>query len=59
MSKRFNVTLPDLLYKQLEAWANYEGRPVASLAAYLLEKAIKEEMPVQVQEQIKLLQQEE
>lgn len=45
MSKRFMVTLADRIYKELEDWAEFEGRPVASLAAYLLENAVREQKP--------------
>ncbi|RCJ30256.1 hypothetical protein A6769_34145 [Nostoc punctiforme NIES-2108] len=42
MSKRVNLTLPDVIYEDLEAWAEYQGRPTANLAAYLVESAIRE-----------------
>ncbi len=42
VSKRVNLTLPDLVYEELEAWAEYQGRPVANLAAYLVESSIRE-----------------
>ena len=42
VSKRVFLTLPDLLYEKLERWANYQGRPVANLAAYIVEKAMEE-----------------
>jgi len=42
VSKRINVTLPDLIAEALDRWADSEGRPTANLAAYLLETAIKE-----------------
>lgn len=42
MSKRIQVTLPDRLAKDLERWADYEGRPTANLAAYLIERAVSE-----------------
>lgn len=41
-SKRVNLTLPDVVYEDLEAWAEYQGRPTANLAAYLVESAIRE-----------------
>ncbi|BAZ36703.1 XRE family transcriptional regulator (plasmid) [Calothrix sp. NIES-4101] len=41
-SKRVNLTLPNLVYKELQAWAEYQGRPTANLAAYLVESAIRE-----------------
>ena len=40
VSKRVNLTLPDIVYDELEAWAEYQGRPVANLAAYLVESSI-------------------
>ena len=42
VSKRIHVTLPDRVYQRLEGWADSEGRPVANLAAYLLQKIIEE-----------------
>lgn len=42
VSKRVNLTLPDVVYEELEAWAEYQGRPTANLAAYLVESAIRE-----------------
>lgn len=41
-SKRVNLTLPDVVFDDLEAWAEYQGRPTANLAAYLVESAIRE-----------------
>lgn len=41
-SKRINLTLPDLVYEELEAWAEYQCRPTANLAAYMVESAIRE-----------------
>ena len=42
VSKRVNLTLPDVIYDELEAWAEFQGRPTANLAAYLVESAIRE-----------------
>lgn len=42
MSKRIYVTLPDTVHDDLEAWADYQGRPTANLAAYLIEMGIRE-----------------
>jgi hypothetical protein len=42
VSKRIHVTLPDGAYQKLEAWAESEARPVANLAAYLLQKVLEE-----------------
>jgi hypothetical protein len=36
------LTLPDVVYDELEAWAEFQGRPTANLAAYLVESAIRE-----------------
>ena len=41
-SKRVNLTIPDMVYEELAAWAEYQGRPTANLAAYLVESAIRE-----------------
>lgn len=40
-SKRVNLTLPDLVYEELEAWAEYQGRPTANLGAYLVQSEIR------------------
>jgi predicted DNA-binding ribbon-helix-helix protein len=37
MSKRFTVTLPDAVFKDLEDIAAKEGRSTANLAAFLIE----------------------
>jgi hypothetical protein len=42
MSKRIQVTLPDRVADDLQKWADYDGRPTANLAAYLIERAITE-----------------
>jgi hypothetical protein len=42
MSKRIQVTLPDRVADALQKWADYDGRPTANLAAYLIERAITE-----------------
>lgn len=42
MSKRIQVTVPDRLAEELEKWADYDGRPVSNLCAYLLERAVSE-----------------
>lgn len=42
MSKRVQVTLPDRLADDLEKWANFDGRPLSNLCAYLLEKAVSD-----------------
>ena len=42
MSKRIYLTLPDSVYADMERWAEIEGRPVANLANYLVEKAVKD-----------------
>ncbi|MBD2114916.1 hypothetical protein H6F59_24090 [Nodosilinea sp. FACHB-141] len=41
MSKRIQVTLPDRLADDLEQWADYDGRAIANLAAFLLEQAVR------------------
>lgn len=42
VSKRINVTLPDAVAELLEKWADHEGRPTANLAAYIIEKSVRE-----------------
>lgn len=42
VSKRIFVTLPDTVHADLEGWADYQGRPTANLAAYLIELGIRE-----------------
>jgi CopG-like RHH_1 or ribbon-helix-helix domain, RHH_5 len=41
VSKRINVTLPDSVLEDLEAWAASQGRSTANLAAFLIEMSIK------------------
>lgn len=40
--KRVNLSLPEGVYADLEAWAESQGRPVANLAAYLVEAGVRE-----------------
>ena len=42
MSKRIQVTVPDKLAEELQRWADYDGRPLSNLAAYLLKRAVSE-----------------
>jgi hypothetical protein len=42
VSKRVLVTLPDTVANDLENWAEYQGRPTANLAAFLIELGIRE-----------------
>lgn len=42
MSKRVYITLPDAVYLEMERWAKLEGRPVANLCNFLLERALKD-----------------
>lgn len=42
VSKRVLVTLPDTVASDLEEWAEYQGRPTANLAAFLIELGIRE-----------------
>jgi hypothetical protein len=42
VSKRFTVTVPDLLFEELEDWAEQQGRPTANLAAFLIELGVKQ-----------------
>jgi hypothetical protein len=44
VSKRFFVTLPDAIGDALDRWAESERNKPASLAAFLLEQAIREAM---------------
>ena len=41
VSKRVNLTLPDIVYEDLERWAGLQGRPPANLGAFLVEAAIR------------------
>lgn len=42
MPKRVFLTLPDTLHEDLSNWAEAQGRPVANLAAFLVEIAVRE-----------------
>ena len=42
MSKRVGLTVPDSIHDKLERWAKAEGRPLANLCNFLLEKAVRE-----------------
>jgi hypothetical protein len=42
MPRKIQVTLPDRIGDDLQRWADYDGRPLANLCAFLLEKAVLE-----------------
>lgn len=42
MSKKFSVTVPDYVFEDLELLAKTQGRPTATLAAFLLELAMRQ-----------------
>lgn len=42
MSKRIGLTVPDTIHHKLERWAQAEGRPLANLCNFLLEKAVRD-----------------
>ncbi|MBD2302291.1 ribbon-helix-helix domain-containing protein [Nostoc sp. FACHB-190] len=42
MSKKFSVTVPDYVFEDLELLAQIQGRPTATLAAFLLEVAMRQ-----------------
>jgi metal-responsive CopG/Arc/MetJ family transcriptional regulator len=39
--KRLSASIPDKLYERLEKMADFEGRSVSNLVAYLLEHSIE------------------
>jgi hypothetical protein len=41
-SVRVALAVPPKLHEQLSAWAEYEGRPVASLCMYLIEHSLRQ-----------------
>lgn len=41
MSKRISLTVPDSVFRDLQAWAEAEGRPLANLAAHLLQDKVR------------------
>ncbi|MEB3277712.1 MAG: helix-turn-helix domain-containing protein [Lyngbya sp.] len=41
MSRRVNITLPDAIYEDLEAWADSQGRTIANLAAFIVETEVR------------------
>lgn len=42
VSKKFSVTVPDYVFEDLELLAKIQGRPTATLAAFLVEVAMRE-----------------
>lgn len=45
MSKKFSVTVPDKVAEDLAEWADFEGRPKAQLAGWIVELAVKSRFP--------------
>lgn len=42
VSKRYNITLPDGVAEALESWAKNERNKPSTLAAYLVEAAVRQ-----------------
>ncbi|MEO0487943.1 MAG: hypothetical protein AAFZ49_00115 [Cyanobacteria bacterium J06659_2] len=42
VAKRFYISLPDGIAEQLEDWAASEGNKPTTLAAFLVERAVRE-----------------
>jgi CopG-like RHH_1 or ribbon-helix-helix domain, RHH_5 len=42
MSKRYNITLPDGVAEKLEEWADGEKNKPSTLAAFIVEAAVRE-----------------
>ena len=45
MPKKFSITVPDEIEADLQQWADFEGRPKANLAAFIVEMAVKARYP--------------
>jgi len=43
--KRVTVTLPTRIAEDLERWAEWEARPPANLAAFLIESSVRAKFP--------------
>jgi hypothetical protein len=41
-SIRVALAIPPKLHEQIKAWAEYEGRPIASLCLYLIENSLRQ-----------------
>lgn len=41
MNKRISLAVAESVYRDLEHWAETEGRPLANLAAHLLMKKVR------------------
>jgi hypothetical protein len=42
MTKKFSINVPDSIYSDLERWAEQEGTKLASLAAFLVERDVRQ-----------------
>jgi metal-responsive CopG/Arc/MetJ family transcriptional regulator len=42
VAKRFSISLPDGIAEHLEEWATSEGNKPTTLAAFLVERAVRE-----------------
>lgn len=42
MPRKIGVTVPDVVYHQIEKWAEQQGRPLSGLAAKLLEERVEQ-----------------
>lgn len=43
--RRINVTVPDMLFEELQERADFEGRSLSSLCAFLLESGLQTRLP--------------
>jgi hypothetical protein len=42
MGKRVGLAMPDTIHAKLERWAKAEGRPVANLCSFLIERTVRD-----------------
>jgi hypothetical protein len=49
VAKRFYISLPDGVAEYLETWAAKEGNKPTTLAAFLVERAIRDKMDAEQQ----------
>lgn len=44
-TKKITIVVPGAIHDDLSVWADEEGRPLANLASYLLEQALRAKFP--------------
>ncbi|MCP6758365.1 MAG: hypothetical protein NHB32_06190 [Fischerella sp. CENA71] len=54
-TKKITIVVPGSVHDDLSMWAEEEGRPLANLASYLIEQALRAKFPKKYPPAIKIV----